>query len=375
MRLASRAGLIACLFLLLSVCLPAVFAGADYYRILGIERAASKRDIKKAYRDKSKKYHPDKNPGDKVAEDKFVELSQAYEVLSDDEKRRIYDQYGEEGLKNSGGNQFHNPFDIFAQFGGFGGGFGGFGGHHHAQRPKGPEVNMDLAVSLEELFLGKSLEIEINKQVICPTCRGSGAKNANDVTNCHSCGGSGVKIVRQMLGPGMYTQMQTHCEVCQGKGKVIKHKCPACAGAKVKRGSHQLSVAIERGMSDGQRIVMEQESDESPDITPGDLVFTIRSIPHPIFTRKGDNLYLKETISLHEALLGFTRKVPHLDGNVITIEREGVTQPGFVQTVKGQGMPTHEFPSERGVLFVEYAVVLPDKLSTDQTELVKKLLA
>ncbi|KAJ3130040.1 DnaJ- protein scj1 [Nowakowskiella sp. JEL0407] len=365
--------------LILLVILDLALAGKDYYKVLGVGRSATKRQIKKSYKELSKKYHPDKNKGDKSAEEKFIELAQAYEVLTDDEKRRIYDQYGEEGLNNQG-QKFHDPFDIFSQFG-----FQGFGGHKPSER-KGPEIRMELPVSLEELFLGKSFEVELNKQIICPTCRGSGAKNPDDVKTCTSCGGSGTKIVRQMLGPGIYQQMQTHCDACGGRGKIVKTTCKACGGHKVRRGSHQITVTIERGMQDGQTLLFEREGDQNPDITPGDVIFIISASPHPIFTRHGDNLYMKEVITLREALIGFERKIKHLDGEFITVKREGVTQPGellflylnleigdqllvgFVQEVEGEGMPNHEIPSERGKLYIEYQVVFPSVLTKQQQE-------
>ncbi|KAJ3174677.1 DnaJ- protein scj1 [Irineochytrium annulatum] len=359
-------GLLLALLLAIVIAAVAVLAGKDYYELLGIPRSAQKRDIKKAYKELSKKYHPDKNPGNKEAEEKFIELAHAYEVLSDEEKRRIYDQHGEEGLKGNQRN-FHNPFDIFQQFG-----FGGGGGHSHGffgqeQERKGPEIRMDLQVTLEELFNGESIEVEMSKQVICPICRGSGAKKADDVKKCTSCNGSGVKIVRQMLGPGIYQQMQTTCDVCGGKGKVIKSKCASCQGHKVKRGSHQFTVTVERGMADGQAITFENEGDEHPDQAAGDVVFVVKTLPHETFTRAGDNLTVKRTISLKDALLGFEFKLKHLDGEDVTIERKGVTtQPNFIQEVKGQGMPTHQFPSERGSLFIQYTVELPDKLTADQ---------
>ncbi|KAI9096158.1 hypothetical protein DFS34DRAFT_155724 [Phlyctochytrium arcticum] len=370
MRIAFRFAFLA-LLLVLILDLPQVLAGADFYKLLGITKNASKREIKKAYRKLSKDLHPDKNKA-ADAEEQFTNLGRAYETLIDDEKRRIYDKYGEEGLKN-GGQQFHNPYDIFAQFAGFGG-FGG-GGFGHPQQRKGESVAIPLPVSLEDLFLGTTIEIEINKQVICPTCRGSGAKRAEDVVVCKSCNGNGIKIIRQMLGPGMYQQMQTQCDQCGGRGKVVKSKCSACDGHKVKRGSHQLSVTIERGMDDQQKIVMEQEADESPEITPGDIILTLKTSPHPVFTRQGDNLYAKEFITLKEALLGFTKKIRHLDGEFISVSRDGVTQPGFVQAIKNQGMPTHEFPSERGVLYVEYGVILPQSLSQSQQDDIEKILS
>ncbi|TPX35334.1 hypothetical protein SmJEL517_g02244 [Synchytrium microbalum] len=368
-------GRLTCLLLIFTVLslfiLSVLAAGKDYYQILGLDRSASKKELKRAYKDLSKKYHPDKNPGDTESEAKFIELAQAYEVLTDDEKRRIYDQYGEEGLKQQGGGQhFHNPFDIFSQFGFGGGGFA----QQNKMEKKGPEINMDLHVTLEELFLGTIIEVEINKQVICPVCRGSGAKKAEDVTNCKSCGGSGIKVVRQMLGPGIYQQMQQTCDVCNGKGKVASSKCPHCSGKKIKRGSHQLSVSVERGMPDGYRITFDGEADESPEYRAGDLHFHVKTDSHPVFVRQGDNLRIKEILNLKEALLGFERQIKHLDGKEITIERKGVvTQPGFVQVIPGQGMPHHQFPSDRGTLYVEYSVVFPDKLTDDQQKLVAKL--
>ncbi|KAJ1565356.1 DnaJ- protein scj1, partial [Cladochytrium tenue] len=318
--------------------------------------------IKRAYRELSRTYHPDKNPGDKDAEAKFVELAEAYEVLSDDEKRRVYDQYGEDGLKGNH-QHFHNPF-----------GFGGGGGWGQPTERKGPEIRMDVQVTLEELFNGHSIEIDMNKQVICPVCRGSGAKRPEDVKKCTVCGGSGVKVVKQMLGPGIYQQMQTTCDACGGQGKVVKSKCPSCGGTKVRRGSRQLTLTVERGMRDGERVVFENAGDESPDQAAGDLVVTLVTAPHPTFVRDGDNLQTRRTISLKEALLGFKFELVHLDGESVTIERTGVvTQPGYVQEIKGQGMPTHQFPSERGSLFVEYIVQLPEALTPAQARLIEQL--
>ncbi|KAJ3045938.1 DnaJ- protein scj1 [Rhizophlyctis rosea] len=320
MRLLSHFAFLALALLLL---VDLVLAAKDYYKILKVDRSATKREIKKSYRELSKKVHPDRNPDDPKAEEKFAELAAAYEVLTDDEKRRIYDQYGEEGLKQQGGGGFRSPHDIFSQFG-----FGGFGHHHHHQEKKGPSIHMILDVTLEDLFKGDSIDIEINKQIICPTCRGSGAKRAEDVHTCNVCQGSGIKIVRQMLAPGMYQQMQATCDACGGRGKIVKSKCPACHGHKVMRGSRQLTVDVEKGMVDGQKIAFEGEADESPDATAGDVIFTLRTAPHPVFTRRGDNLYMKEHISLKEALLGFRHQVTQLDGSVVKIEREGVTQHG-----------------------------------------------
>ncbi|OZJ04624.1 hypothetical protein BZG36_02062 [Bifiguratus adelaidae] len=345
-------------FALLLLCFVISVYARDYYKILDVSRNASSREIKKAYKALSKKYHPDKNPGDKEAEQKFVELAEAYEVLNDEEKRRIYDQYGEEGLKQGGGQQgFHNPFDIFAQF------FGG-GGHFGHQERKGKDLQLALEVTLEDLYSGTTIEIDVSKQVICDHCRGTGAEDPDDIETCPTCQGRGVKVIRHQLAPGMIQQVQTTCDACGGKGKVIKHQCSVCKGKKVRRGNEQLTLVVEKGMSDGHHVIFERESDEHPDYVPGDIIFTLTTLPHERFVREGNNLYTKETITLIEALTGFTKTIPQLDNSTITLYRDRgeVTQPGFVQRIPGAGMPHHQYSSDKGDLFVEYSVVLPETI-------------
>jgi len=339
-----------------------VNAGKDYYEILGVDRSASQRQIRKAYKTLSRKYHPDKNPGDKEAEEKFIELAKAYEVLSDEEQRRIYDQYGEEGLKH-GDQQFNDPFDIFRQF--------GFGSSEpRRQERKGPEINIDLEVSLEDLYMGAYIDADVKKQIICPYCRGTGAASKDDVHVCHACNGTGKKMIRQMLGPGIFQQVQTVCDACGGKGKTITKKCPHCHGERVQTGGEPISITVEKGMSDGHRIVFEREGDQHPDVTPGDIIFTIKTIPHPLFTRKGNNLYAKVAITLMDALLGFKKQIHHLDGHVVELARIGITPPGYVQEILDEGMPLHEFPSEQGKLYIEYVVVFPTSLTDEQKQVV-----
>ncbi|KAJ3327025.1 DnaJ- protein scj1 [Kappamyces sp. JEL0680] len=176
----------------------------------------------------------------------------------------------------------------------------------------------------------------------------------------------------QQFAPGIYQQMQTTCQTCGGKGKIVKEKCPVCKGDKVRRGSHQLTIYIERGMEDGTRIEFEGESDQSPDTQAGDVVFVLKQKSHPVFERQGAlNLVMKHTISLKDALLGFTTTVKHMDGSDITLSRDRVTQNGMISRIVGQGMPKHLYPDERGDLFVEYQVAMPASLSEDQ----KKVLA
>ncbi|KAI8895664.1 hypothetical protein BC833DRAFT_529148 [Globomyces pollinis-pini] len=350
---------------ILLILIHTIFAGTNYYKVLEVPQSATKKQIKSKYRELSKKYHPDKNPD---GESKFVEIAQAYEVLIDDEKRRIYDQYGEEGLKQ-GGQQFHNPFDIFSQFG------GGFRGNQNRQERKGHSIEIELSVTLEELYNGNSIEVEINKQIICPICRGSGAKSHEHVKTCNQCGGNGIVIQKQQFMPGIYQTIQTTCNVCGGKGKQITSKCKSCNGMKVKRGSTQVMVTIERGMADGTVIEFEGESDQSPDAAAGDALFILRQTPHKVFTRRGLNLYTKHSITLKQSLLGFKETIKHLDGTLIKLERSGITPNGkwypslilgFVDTLEGQGFPKHFYPDEKGQLYVEYQVIFPTTLTESQ---------
>ncbi|KAI1321659.1 DnaJ- protein scj1, partial [Mortierella claussenii] len=293
-----------------------------------------------------------------------------YEVLSDSEKKNIYDKYGEEGLKQQQqqgqGGGFHDPFDIFAQF------FGGGGGRHQHghQEQKGPETRLELEVTLEELYSGNSIEIEVSKQIVCPHCDGSGAKSSDSVVTCTGCQGQGVKIVKHMLAPGMFQQFRQTCDQCGGKGKMIKEHCPVCHGTKVQRGSEQLTIVIEPGLAEGSTIVFDREGDEAPDVIPGDIIFEVKTRPHALFERRQDALYTYVTITLEQALLGFELELKHLDGKIIKLSRDDKVTPfGFVQTLKGQGMPIKGSRGDFGDLFVEYKVEFPETLTKDQRSL------
>jgi len=350
----------------LAFCVSDVFC-RDYYEVLGLHRDVEASEIKKAYRKLSLQYHPDKNPGEEN-EKRFVELANAYEVLSDPDKRRIYDQYGEEGLKGNGGASFTNPFDIFSSFGFHSQRQGG------VQQHKAPDLEVDLEVTLRDLYLGRTFTVSHKKQVLCNKCRGTGAKKASDVTTCPGCKGTGMKVKVQQLGPGFVQQTQTTCDECGGKGKKVTSTCPHCGGKKVESGEESITVMVERGMQDGQRITFETEGDEAPDITPGDLHFKIVTVPHKKFIRKGDDLHFSLTISLLEALVGFSKKIKHLDGHSVDIERTEVTKPGQIITISGEGMPVHTFPSQTGDLHIEITVKFPTSLTEEQKEGFKKLL-
>jgi len=356
--------LLASVFLQLAI---SVSADVDYYKVLGVARTSTNRQIRKAYRELSLKWHPDKNPGNEEAKVKYTEINAAYEVLSKDESRRIYDQGGEEGLKKAqerkaqGGRHAHPFGDLF--------GFGGGGGE-----ATGPNMELPLTVTLKDLYLGKEVSVVNRKQILCRHCRGTGARDQSDIVKCRSCNGQGVKMVTRQLGPGIVTQMQQHCEVCGGKGTTVKANCPHCRGSKVDIGEDELTIIVEKGMPDGHKITFEQQSTEEPGITPGDLIFHIHTLPHPIFRRQGDDLHMHLQINLIEALTGFKLEIEHLDGHKVEISRSAITIPGFVQKIEGEGMPHHDWSSNYGDLYVEYSVKFPAHLSNSKKEQIKTLL-
>ncbi|KAF8699160.1 DnaJ protein, partial [Rhizoctonia solani] len=318
------------LFTLLSVfCIlvAVVAAGKDFYKVLDVDRGAGDATIKKAYKKLSKKYHPDKN-NTPEAKDKFVEISRAYEVLSDSEKRAIYDRHGEDGLKqHEAGKNAPDPFSMFSNF---------FGGGHHEQSRKGPTMLTEFEVSLADMYSGNHVEFRIKKRILCDHCRGSGAASDKDIHTCGGCKGQGIKLVKQQVFPGMYAQTQVTCNECGGRGKVIKKLCPHCQGHKVMDHTAEYTLDVTPGMPEGHEVVFEGEGDESPEYDAGDIVL--------------------------RALLGFERNLTHLDGHIVTLKRNGTTQPGHVQTVEGEGMPIFE-GSGHGDLFVTYNVVLPTSLN------------
>ncbi|KAF2173522.1 hypothetical protein M409DRAFT_61894 [Zasmidium cellare ATCC 36951] len=351
-------------------------AAEDFYKVLELDRDASERELKKAYRRLSKKYHPDKNPDDHKAAQRFVEISEAFEVLSDEQMRKIYDQYGHEGVKQhkergQGGGGARNPFDLFSQF------FGG-GGHFGGGQRKGPNMEVKVAFPLKDFYTGAVHEFKINKQVVCDTCEGSGAEDG-ERDRCHKCNGQGMVIQKQMLAPGIFQQMQMQCDQCGGRGSIIKHKCHKCKGERVVRQEEAYDIDIQKGMPRGVRINYENEGDENPDWIAGDLVVhLVESEPElstdekdktdgTFFRRKDQNLFWREVLSLREAWMGdWTRNLTHLDGHVVQLSRKRgeVVQPGAVEVVEGEGMPVwrHEDGPEYGALHIEYVVVLPDQM-------------
>jgi DnaJ-related protein SCJ1 len=321
--------------------------------------------------------------GDDSAHQKFVEIAEAYDVLSTRDTRKIYDQYGHDGVKQhqQGGAPAHDPFDLFSRF--FGG--GGHFGHGHGQR-RGPDREARLYVPLRDFYAGSETDFQIEKQQICDSCEGTGSADG-EVDTCHVCHGRGVVIKKHQLAPGIFQQVQTNCDHCGGDGKSIRNPCPVCQGRRVVRSTISLTASVERGMPKGSQLAFENEADESPDWVAGDLVVTVleqepefgekedEKTDGTFFRRKGKDLFWREVLSLREAWMGgWTRNLTHLDGHVVRLGRKRgeVVQPNTVEKVEGEGMPIwhgghmHERRDENefGALYVEYNIVLPDQMES-----------
>ncbi|XP_059314957.1 dnaJ protein homolog [Lycium ferocissimum] len=345
-----------------------------YYEILGVNKNATEDEIKKAYRKAAMKNHPDKG-GDP---EKFKELAQAYEVLSDSQKREIYDQYGEDALKEGmgGGGGMHDPFDIFESF--FGGNpFGGGGSGRGRRQRRGEDVVHPLKVSLEDLYKGMTKKLSLSRNVICSKCSGKGSKSGASM-KCSGCKGTGMKVSIRQLGPGMIQQMQHPCNECKGTGETIndKDRCPQCKGEKVVPEKKVLEVHVEKGMQNGQKITFPGEADEAPDTVTGDIVFVLQQKEHPTFKRKGEDLFVDHTLSLTEALCGFQFILTHLDGRQLLIKSNPgeVIKPDQFKGINDEGMPVYQRPFMRGKLYIHFIVEFPDSLSPEQVKALEAIL-
>ena len=285
-----------------------------FYDLLGVSPGSGDNEIKKAYRKLALKYHPDKNSSPEAAE-KFKEISGAFEVLSDSEKRQMYDQYGEQGLGGMGG--FHDPSDIFSQF--FGGMFGGQG-RGQSRQQKGKDVAHVLKVSLEDVYKGKMTKLALSKTVLCQQCEGSGAKEKGMKSTCSDCRGAGIKMVVRQIGP-MIQQMQTVCPTCRGQGKSIDpaNVCRSCNGKCTSKERKILEVHIEKGMQHEETIRFAGEGDQQPDVIPGDVVIILDVEQHAKFQRKGNHLTTSCEVPLSTALCGGSIVFKHLDNRLLSI--------------------------------------------------------
>ncbi|KAL7830898.1 hypothetical protein SRHO_G00304000 [Serrasalmus rhombeus] len=352
-------------------------ADTKLYDLLGVSPSASENELKKAYRKLAKEYHPDKNPN---AGDKFKEISFAYEVLSNPEKKELYDRYGEQGLRE-GGCGGPGMDDIFSHI--FGGGLFGFmGGHSRSRnggRRRGEDMVHPLKVSLEDLYNGKTTKLQLSKNVLCSTCNGQGGKSGA-VQKCTTCRGRGMRIMIRQLGPGMVQQMQSVCTDCSGEGEVIseKDRCKKCEGKKVVKEVKILEVHVDKGMRHGQKITFGGEADQAPGMEPGDIVLVLQEKEHETFKRDGNDLNMVHKIGLVEALCGFQFTLKHLDGRQIVVKYPAgkVIEPGSLRVVRGEGMPQYRNPFEKGDLFVKFDVQFPDNnwISLDKLAELEDLL-
>ncbi len=347
----------------------------DYYEVLGVDKGADEATIKKAYRTLAKKYHPDMNPDNKEAEVKFKEVNEAYDVLSDADKRQKYDQYGHAAFDPASGagagfGGFGDFGDIFSSF--FGGGFGGFGGG--GTRPNGPvrgdDIGARVSVSFEEAAFGVKKEINYNRICRCPDCSGSGAAKGTSAETCGKCRGSGQMRVMQRMG-GMQFQTTTTCDGCRGKGKIIKNPCSNCRGTGFIRISKKLEVSIPAGIDDGERIALRgQGNDGRNGGSAGDLILQVTVKPHAVFERDGYHIYCDIPLPVTDAILGAEIEIQTLDSTEKFTIPEG-TQTGSTFTLRGKGIPYLNNANRRGDLVFRVTVEIPKGLSDKQKEQVR----
>lgn len=354
----------------------------DFYEILGVSRNADAAEIKKAYRKMALKYHPDKNPGDKAAEESFKEAAEAYEVLSNQQKRQRYDQFGHAGMGNSGGG-YGGGFgggmsmdDIFSQFGDiFGsGGFGGFGGGSRGGRRvnRGTNLRVKVKLNLEEIANGVQKKIKVNKYVGCKSCSGTGAEHGSGFSNCSTCHGSGhvTQVTDTILG-----RMQTSrtCPHCGGEGKTIKNKCNTCFGDGIVKGEEVIEINIPAGVSDEMQLSMSGKGNAAPrGGIAGDLIVAIEEEPHEFLKRDGINLHYDLRVSFIDAALGTSIEVPTIGGKA-RIKIEPGTQSGKVLRLRDKGLPDINNNRHKGDLLVDINVWTPRNLTSEEKAMLEKL--
>ena len=343
----------------------------DYYEILGVTRTAEGAEIKKAYRRIAMECHPDRNPGDKEAEDRFKEAAEAYEVLSDGERRSSYDRFGHEGLRRSGFEGFSGVDDIFSHFSDlFGDLFGGGGGRSRG-RQRGHDLRIDVSLTFAEAVSGVSKNVEIQRNIACATCHGSGAKPGTAPERCATCGGRG-----QVLHQQGFFMIGTTCPACRGEGTTIKDKCKDCRGIGTTEKAETITVPIPAGIDNGQRMRVPGKGEAGArGGVVGNLYVDVHVAEDERFKRDGADVYSVVEVSYTTAALGGEVEVPTLDENVTgqaTLEIEPGTQPGAVQVRKGAGIPRLDGYG-RGNHIVEITIEVPRRLGERQKELLREL--
>jgi molecular chaperone DnaJ len=357
----------------------------DFYEILGVPRNASADDIKKAYRKMALQYHPDRNPGNKEAEEKFKEAAEAYEVLSDTTKRQRYDQFGHDGMRGTDFHPFTDVNDIFSTFGDiFGGGLGGsifdemFGGQARNARGRGTQqsgsdLKVRLPLTLEEIATGVEKKLKIKRWKRCDPCSGSGARNAGSTVTCPVCNGAGEIRQTSRSVFGQFVNIAT-CQNCGGEGRTIKDPCRECHGDGRVQGESAVKVTIPAGVSSGNYIPLRGEGNVGKRGGPaGDIIVVIEEVEHEHFTRNGDDVVLDQEISFPEAALGAEIEVPTLTGRA-RLKIEAGIQPGRVLRMRDKGIP-HLNSFGRGDQLVRVTIAVPGSLSSKEKQLIKELAA
>jgi len=357
----------------------------DYYEILGVAKNATDEEIKKAYRKKAIQFHPDKNPGDKVSEEKFKEAAEAYEVLSNAEKRQRYNQFGHAGVGGAasggyGGGGGFSMDDIFSQFGDifgghFGGGssFGGFGGGSRGGQHinRGSNLRVKVKLNLQEIAKGAEKKIKVKKAVACSYCNGSGAEDSNSYTTCSTCRGTGAvtRVTNTILGR---MQTQSVCPDCQGEGKMITKKCTHCNGEGVTQQEEVITINIPAGVAEGMQLSMGGKGNAARrGGINGDLLILIEEEQHPELLRDENDLVYNLLLSFPTASLGGTVEIPTIDGKV-KVKIEPGTQPGKMLRLRGKGLPTvNQYGT--GDLLVNISVYVPEALSREERKVIEKL--
>ncbi len=359
-------------------------AKRDYYEVLGVEKTATADEIKKAYKKKAIQYHPDRNPDNKEAEEKFKEAAEAYGVLSDPDKRSKYDQFGFDGLNSAGGGSGFgggmSMDDIFSMFGDIfsGGGFGGFGGFGGGQsrsrsgerKFKGADVRIKVSLTLQEISTGVTKKFKIKKLVPCTHCNGTGAENGSGTETCPDCNGTGTIIKTQQSIFGMM-QTQAVCPRCNGEGKIIKNRCPHCSGDGVVYGEELVEVKIPAGVADGMQLVVEGKGNAGKhNGYPGNLLIVIEEQEHKDLIRDENDLIYNLLLTVPQAILGGTVEVPTIDG-AVKLKIEPGTQPGKVLRLRDKGLPILH-SSRKGDMLVNVSVYIPESLSKEEKAAIEK---
>lgn len=355
----------------------------DYYEILEVTKSASDDEIKKAYRKQALKFHPDRNPGDKSAEDKFKEAAEAYEILSDPQKRSRYDQFGHAGVNGAGGSGFGGDMtmeDIFSHFGdifsdfGFGGfgGFGSRGGSRGSRRAnRGSNLRVKVKLQLSDIDKGVEKKLKVSKYITCDECSGTGAKGGNAYSTCNTCRGAGqvTRVTNTFLGQMSTTQV---CPACGGEGKTITNKCNKCAGEGVIRGEEVIPVKIPAGVGEGMQLSVSGKGNAARrGGINGDLLVIIEEEAHPELIRDGKDLIYSLNISFSQAALGSHVEIPTLE-NKAKIKIEPGTQPGKILRLRGKGIPEVNSYG-KGDLLVYINVWIPKHLNKEEKKLLEKL--